>query len=105
MTKPDITIKGFHGMSYADAVECGEMTKRTMIRELLKAVEDGQLYAEATLCSTGDTVMLLIKNKRSGQHEIYDLQVRAHYFEEGSPCCGTFIAPAGHCSKCGQKAR
>lgn len=82
MKRPDITIPGFHGFDYEGAVPCGEMTKRMFISELLKAVKDGQLYAEATLCTTGDTLMLLIKNKRNGQHEIYDLQVRAHYWED-----------------------
>lgn len=83
MNKPDITIPGFRGMDYSDAVECCEMDKRMLISATMKSYVDGQFFAEATLSTTGDTLILLIKNKRTGQHEVYDLKVRAHYFEDG----------------------
>jgi hypothetical protein len=82
MSKP-IEITGFRSFDYSDAVECDDMTKRMLLREVLKPVEDGRFFADAHLSSTGDTLMLIVRNKRTGQHEVYDLKVRAHYLQDG----------------------
>lgn len=86
MKKPDIEIPGFHGMDYKDAVEIDEYTKRGYIREALK---DGPYFADCNLVSSGDTLILVIQNKRTGQREVYDLKVRAHYLEVYCPKCGS----------------
>ena len=76
--KPDIEIPGFHGFDCSNAVEIDEFTKRTYIREALK---DREFFAECNLVSSGDTLILVIKNKRTGEREVYDLKPRAHYWE------------------------
>jgi len=84
MKKPEIGIKGFHGYDYCDAVEICEMSKRTFIRQALEASNDGQpfYYAECHTVSSGDTLILVLRNKRTGEREVYDLKVRAHYLED-----------------------
>lgn len=81
MQNPDIAIPGFHGLDYKDAVEIDEYTKRSYIRQALECMKDGHYFAECNLVSSGDTLILVIKNKRTGEHEVYDLKVRAHYFQ------------------------
>lgn len=83
MKKPDITIPGFRGSDYSDAVECCTMDKRLFIRDCLNVKDDGLFFADAHVASSGDTLVLILRNKRTGQHEIYDLKVRAHYMEDG----------------------
>jgi hypothetical protein len=82
MKTPEILIPGFRGFDFSDAVEIDEYTKRGYVREALKVMEDGKFFAEATTVSSGDTLILVIKNKRTGQHEVYDLKVRAHYLQD-----------------------
>jgi len=53
MKTPDIKIPGFRGFDYENAVECCEMDKRMLIREVLKTHKDGLFFAEATLSATG----------------------------------------------------
>lgn len=80
--RPEISIPGFHGYDYTNAVEVDEITKRTMITGGLRDVEDGVYFADAHIRSTGDTLILVIRNKRTGDQEVYDLKVRAHYFQD-----------------------
>lgn len=82
MSKP-IEIPGFRAHDYTDAVECCDMDKRLFIRDCLNVKHDGHFFADAHVSSSGDTLILIIRNKRTGQHEVYDLKVRAHYWEEG----------------------
>jgi hypothetical protein len=83
MKEPWIKIPGFRGYDYSNAVEPCETNVRTYIRQCLEVKADGQYFADAHVSSSGDTLILIMRNKRTGQCEIYDLKIRAHYMEEG----------------------
>ena len=77
--KAVIEIPGMRRFDWGDAVKCDEFDIRMLIDATFKNLPiDGTPY-DFSFSSTGDTMILALKHKKTGRREVYDLAIRAHY--------------------------
>lgn len=79
-----IEIAGYKRYDQENAREPCDMDKRLMLRECFECMREDQYPAECMLAWRGNTMMLAVKNKRSGRVEYYEVQPRAHWIPEAN---------------------